>query len=235
MWMSQSCHTVSVIAAAMVVMIAGFSGAAGATTAQDQETFEVTLDADGDATVTITSTYDLTVDERRQAFRSLQNDQATRDQYAADWADQLGIVATNASEATGREMTIKQPSISASTTNGGDTGLVTLKVTWMNLAAVDGETLRVTEPFSSGFTPDRQFTVVTPEGYELTANQPAPETTEATSAAYPPGTNLSGFEVTAAPTADSTGDDSGGSIPGFGPVTAVIGVLLAVSLISRRR
>jgi hypothetical protein len=230
---SHSWYTTTGTIVATIVVLASLAGGAGAMAAQDDRTFEVALDAEGDAEITITSTFDLSDEDKRQAFRSLKNDEATREQYATDWNDQLSIVADNASELTGREMTVTNPTVTASTTDGGDTGVIALTIEWTNLAAVEGERLRVTEPFASGFTTDRQFSVVAPEGYELTGSEPTPETTDSTSAAYPPRTNLSGFQVTAAPTDDSTGD--GSSIPGFGPAAGVIGVLLAVRQIMRRR
>lgn len=227
-WRSLSRSTLVVVGLVLFTVTAGVSGA---TAPADTESFEVVLDENGDATVTITSTYDLSVDERRQAFRSLERDQATRDQYATDWADQLGTVAADASAATGRSMQITSPTVTATTTPGGETGMVSVTVTWTNMAAVDGDQLRLTEPFASGFTPDRQFTVVAPDGYRLTGTAPAPATTDTATAAWHPGSSLSGFQVTATPADTGAGGDS---LPGFGPLVAVSAVLLAVGLARSR-
>jgi DNA-binding MarR family transcriptional regulator len=76
-----------------------------------------------------------------------------------------------------------------------ETGVVTLSVTWDGLAAVEGDTLVVTEPFASGFTPDRTFVLTAPEGYSIATVTPQADTSDEGRATWEPNTDLSGFTV----------------------------------------
>ncbi len=219
------------------------TGAVVPATAMAQEqsatpTFMIELNADGSATVTTVFTYDLTSDDERQAFEELRNDSATREEAEQRYLNRLADVAATAENETGREMAVSEPGIELFTADDGDTGVVVLSVTWDGLAAVDGETLTVTEPLASGFTPDRRVLLVPPDGYTVSGATPPPDETTATGLVWEPGTDLSGFDLTLAPesagvtTTDPSADDpsetpSGASAPGFGAGVALIGVLIA--------
>jgi PGF-CTERM protein len=230
-WGEQYTRAWSVAFVAGLVIFAITAGTGGASAAQEPGTFEVVLEENGDATVTITLRYDLSDEQKRTAFRSLAEDRSSREQFAADWGADLGSVAKETSEATGRQMTVADPTVTATTTADGSTGIVTVTVQWSNLAAVDGNRLRLSEPFASGFAPDRRFEVVPPEGHELETAGPQPTNEPARSATWAPGTSLSGLEVTAKP---AGGRSDGSSLPGFGPVVAIAAVLVATSVAVRR-
>jgi PGF-CTERM protein len=229
---SRHAATILLVAIAAIGAVVCLAGTAGAGAAEDPGTFVVTLEDEGTATLEITSRFDLGDESRREAFRSIEDDQEATDQYAADWTEQLNIVAENASDKVGREMTVRDASVSTSTTDGGDVGVVTVTVTWENLAAVDGNELTVTEPFASGFEPDREFTLVAPEGYVLTSVEPEPTSKDTEEATWNGGSSLEGFQVTATGTDDSSG---GSSLPGFGLTVAVLGILVAAGLAVRRQ
>ena len=106
----------------------------------------------------------------------------------------------------------------------------------------------MTEPFASGFEPDREFTLVVPDGHVITSASPEADRIEETSATWNAGATLEAFEIVAeAQSADDTGGTNGGETegetpdsenvddsPGFGAVAAVAALSIG-SLFARRR
>ena len=131
-------------------------------------------------------------------------------------------------------------------------GIVTLSVTYVGLAAVADDTLTVTEPFASGFEPDRRFVVTAPDGYAVAAATPAADTSGDARVVYDAGTHLSGFELVLEPTGTPSptetpvktmantdepsdgGTDTGGQ-PGFGAVAAALALVAAALVAVCRR
>lgn len=241
---------VALAVAVLVVLSATAPAAAGSTSAdaavsEHQEAFVVAVQADGSADVTLRLTYNLTDDEEREAFRTLQDDdsakQATRDRFR----DRMAGVAAAAENETGREMAITDASISLETVAGGDVGVVELGVTWEGLAAVSGDRLVVSEPFASGFEPPNPFVLTAPDGYVVEDVSPGADGGAEASASWNAGASLEGFEATLAPEStetatDDSGDGDGGSSdgggqPGFGAAAALVGALVAAVLLARRR
>lgn len=205
--------------------------------------FIVGLETDGSATVTTVSTYDLTAEDERQAFKELQNDTATREDFRMRYRDRLAAVASDAENATEREMSVTDAAIDLKTSDEGETGVVALSAEWEGLASTDGDTLIVTEPFASGFTPDRRFVVIAPGGYAVSSVTPSPDDRSGGALVWAAGTDLGSFEVAFAPTETTAdngtteGRDNGetnGSAPGFGLVAAIV-ALVATALLARQR
>lgn len=217
--------------------------AAPAAAQTGEERFLVELDAEGDADVSMTFTYDLDTEDEEAAFEELRANETARTALADRFGSRMTAVAADASTATDREMSVTDPSTEFR--RDGGVGVIELSVSWSNLAAVDGDRLTVTEPFASGFEPDRPFTVVAPEGYGVASAEPSPSSTDETSATWDPGTGLDGFEVVLEPTAgdetddgsdDRTADDdTAEDSPGFGVVVAVLALVAAAFLAGRRR
>ncbi|MGZ0746921.1 DUF7345 domain-containing protein [Haloparvum sp. AD34] len=241
--------TSGVLAALVVVgLVAVPVFGAGTATAHEStgQAFVVDLDAEGDATVTLRLTYDLTTDDEKAAFEDLKNDEQAQTDYRERYVSRLADVAGNAENETGREMAVSNGSIELSTTD--DTGIVELSAEWTGLARIaDGE-VTVTEPFASGFEPDQQFVVVAPDGYELSSSSVDPAATDHGAVIWEAGTDLSGFELTFAesdePTATTAAEtteadvspaDAGDSAPGFGPALALIALLVAALVAVRRQ
>lgn len=228
---------------AVTIVVATAPAMAGAHANDAEPSFVVTVDADGSAEIDLTLTYDLTTDSEQEAFERLQNNQTARDAMRTRFRNRMEAVADDAENATGRTMAIQGASIDLSTTHGGATGVVVLSVTWTGLAAVEDGQLVVTEPFASGFEPDRTFVVKWPGAYELAEATPEPDTTTQGSATWEAGTDLQGFELTLArttPTATETGTESpaDGGAPGFGTgiaLVALVGALLGAFLLTNRR
>ena len=242
---------VSLLTAALVVLAAtaavpATAAANDASATEHEEAFRVEIQADGSADVTLRMTYDLADDDERAAFRSLQEDADGQAQLRDRFRERMAAVAAAAANETGREMAVTDASVAVETVAGGDVGVVELGVTWEALAAVEGDRLVVSEPFASGFEPDRRFTVTAPDGYVVDDASPSADAETETSVTWSAGTTLDGFEASFAPqeTTVDGGDDSGddgsdeanaGGQPGFGAGAALIGALLAAAMLARRR
>lgn len=175
-----------------------------ATPAENESSVLVEVNADGAADVTVAYTFDLDDGEEQEAFDELRTDEAALAEFRDRLAERFGTVAESASEETGREMSVSNAEVQ---TNKIDrTGVVTVSLTWSGLAAVTNDQLTVTEPFASGFEPDRPLYVTFPDGYEVTSN--TPETAEQGDQylVWEAGTDLSGFEAVASTVEDSESD-----------------------------
>jgi hypothetical protein len=210
--------------------------------------FTVGLQPTDPASVTLQLTFDLTTDADRQAFETLQGDEDARADVRDRFQGRMASVADSAESRVDRDMTVSDAEISLSTSEDGDTGIVTLSVVWAELAGRAGDAARpniaITEPFASGFTPSREFTVrvLAPEEYRLTRVNPAPMRQTNTSAAWAAGTSLEDFlleftpeEGTPLPSAVIEGfepespetTDDGGGLSGS---ALSVGVLLVVAV-----
>lgn len=194
------------------------------------ESFRVTLEEDGDAEIQLTLTFDLDNDDEQDAFESLADDTAAQAEIRDRFANRMAAVADDASQATSREMSVSDAEVAVSTTDG--VGVVTLSVHWSNLAAVDGDSFTVTEPFASGFTPDQQFVLVGPDGYTVTDATPTPDQQTENTVLWDAGADLSGFQVTFTEDAGQAQTEAPEQ-PGFGPVGALV-VLIATLLLGRQ-
>ncbi|MFD1586653.1 PGF-CTERM sorting domain-containing protein [Halorientalis brevis] len=227
-----------------VVALTVFSAvtpAAGATAAESPErSFVVDVHEDGSATVTMTTTFDLASQNESDAFEQLKNDQQARERFRVRFRDRMQRVAADAANATGREMSITDATVDLRTV--GATGVVELSVTWDGLAAVEGDTLTITEPFASGFTPDRPLKLIVPDEYAVTSMAPAADSSLDGTATWKAGSPLDGFAVTVEPidagesgtTAASGTETSSGDGPGFGTGLAITAILGTGYLALRR-
>lgn len=222
-----------VLAFVALLAIATAGPLAAAQTA-DEPAFVVVLDDDGSADITLRVTFDLATDEERQAFETLQEDEEARQAARDRFLSRLRAVANQAGNDTGRDMRVTDATVELSTSSDGETGIVELTASWSGLAAVEDDTLVLTEPFASGFSPERPFVLRAPDGYEIASARPSPDQQSASSATWQSGTELSGLSVELTPT-DGGGAQSGGQ-PGFGPLAAIAALLAAAAgAVARRR
>jgi len=169
-------------------------GPASATPTSDtlsEPAFVVDLQPDGDATVSLVVTYDLTDDGDQQAFEQLRADPSN---LTGNFEQRLSQIAARTATDTGREMSISDASATVETRDG--VGVIRVDAEWSNLASVSGDELTLTEPFASEFQPDRLFVVTAPDGYQLTdsSHEPANQTDGSTQ--WASGADLSGFSTT---------------------------------------
>lgn len=120
---------VVVLVAAILCATAGVAGATR--TASDTQTedvvppaFVVTLHDDGSADVAVTYTFDLTDDARQDAFEELRTNESAESAFEDRFRQQLQGVASDAANATGREMSSPQ---STSASRPAGTGLFWLR------------------------------------------------------------------------------------------------------------
>lgn len=222
----------------VLVVLCSIALAAGPAMAADSNgesspSMLIELETDGSATVTMTSTYELADDEEREAFDSLREDAEAREAAADRFAERLQSVADASGDRVDRSMTVTDVSVEVSVTADGSVGVVTYQAHWSGLAAVDDDRLIVTEPFASGYTPDRPVTVVAPDGGEITSVTPTPDEQAADTVHWAGGQDLGGFEVVVTLESDTTGeddhddaDDGASAMPGFGFLHA--GIVVAI-------
>lgn len=208
----------------------------------DEEQFLVELDAEGNADVSMTFAYDLDSDDERAAFEALRENTTAQTASIERFENRVTAVADDASAATDREMSVRSADIELY--RSGDVGGVVLSLQWTNLAALDGDRLTVTEPFASGFDPDRPFAVVLPDGYDIATTTPEPSSVDDSTVTWDAGVTLDDFELAAeadAGTGDAGADDTSPDeddtedAVGFGVVTAVVSLLSVAALAVRRR
>ncbi|MFB6295677.1 MAG: hypothetical protein ABEH66_02405 [Halobacteriales archaeon] len=175
-----------------------------ATAEEGEPLFSVDLRTEGSARVTLRLAFDLSTDSDRKAFRTMQDDEEARADVRDRFESRLQDVANNSERRVDREMRVDDAAIALSTNDDGSTGVVTLSVSWTNLAGRTDDAdphLVITEPFASGFTPSRQFSVriTAPDRYRLTTVRPDPDGQTNASATWEAGTKLTDFTLVFAP------------------------------------
>lgn len=202
----------------------------------ERPSFVVNLHEDGSAQMAATVTFDLDTATGAAAFAKFKHNETAREHLRQTFRARMRAAAANGTNATGREMTVERVSIDLWTAGSGTVGVIVLSAQWTGLAAVGNGSLVVTEPFASGFQPDRPFVLTWPGGYALHSATPEPDSTTRTSATWPADSTLEGFEVRLVES-DATPQDGGGSplpVPGFGLPGGLLAVLVA-ALIGRHR
>ena len=214
----------------------------------DESSLVVELTADGDATVSLVTVYDLTDEDEQQAFQSLQDDDEATDELRDRFAERMASVAT--STGADGDAVITDESIDLRIDD--DRGVVTVSVTWTGLATVENDTLVLTEPFASGFETDRQLVVTGPDDSTVEATSHEPVEVDAASVWWDAETDLNGFELVLSlddetddaeaveddgPTEDEPVEDDAeetagaDGVPGFGLVVAVLAIGSGLGLV----
>ncbi|WP_436344602.1 DUF7345 domain-containing protein [Natronorubrum sp. FCH18a] len=232
--MQRELATVGVIS---LLLVSAFALPVAASSPNSGESVEesavhVDLDADGDATVSLVSIYDLTDPNERDAFETLREDESAQEELLDRAADRFDSVATNAEANVEREMTVSAESADVSVSD--DRGIVTLSVNWEGLAAVEDDTLVVTEPFASGFDADRSLVVTAPTEATIGSSTPEPTTQDETRATWDAETDLDGFELTVSG-ATTASDDASDGTPGFTGGVALVAVGITVASLAANR
>ena len=153
---------------------------AGSELAADDVSMRIDLRSNGSAAWTIEYRVRLDDENTTEAFRSLQEDiRANESQYAAEFGQRMASTATTAEDATGREMSVRNVSVSATRQQlPQDYGVVTYSFVWTNFAVVEDGTIRAGDALAGLFLDSEtslQFTW--PEGYTIETVQPQPDDT----------------------------------------------------------
>jgi hypothetical protein len=193
----------------------------------DSVTLRVDLRASGDAAWTLVYRVELATDNETAAFESLQDDVAANpDNYTARVRDRFAATAAAASNATGREMAVRNVTVETELQTVGQTyGIVRYRLEWTNFARVDGDRVVAGDAVAGLFLDaDTSLVVVPPDGYGVTSTTPAPDESRDGGGVVWRGPRQfdAGPEVVAAPP---------GPLSGVGPLV-VGGVLLVVALLA---
>ncbi|MDQ2055183.1 hypothetical protein [Halobellus sp. H-GB7] len=187
---------------------------AGSELAPDDVSMRIDLRANGSAAWTVEYRVRLDDENTTEAFRSLQEDiRANESQYAAEFGQRMASTAATAEDATGREMSVRNVSISATRQQlPQDYGVVTYSFVWTNFAVVEDGTLRAGDALAGLFLDSEtslQFTW--PEGYTIETVQPQPDDTRPDSriAVWSGPLDFGPNEPTLVVTDQATGADSG--------------------------
>lgn len=180
------------VAVAVAALLAVTAAPVGAVH-QTGSSFTVQLAEDGDATVTVEESYNLTNESERAAFEALRSNESRRQQQVTAFANRLERGATTARNATGRDVRAGEVTITA--TAEESTGVVRLRGSWTNVAAVNTRynILELREPFASGFAVDRTLVVKGPDGYVRATTHPSPSRALKSSAYWGADADLSEF------------------------------------------
>ncbi|MFB6222734.1 MAG: helix-turn-helix transcriptional regulator [Haloarcula sp.] len=135
--------------------------------------------ANGDAVWTVTHRVRLDNDNATQAFEDLQADiQTNRSEYTDRFGSRMQRTAGTAENATGREMTIENVTVTSREETFGQTyGVITYQFRWTNFAAVSDDRIEVGDALSGLFLDsETSLTVRWPAAYQ--AESVAPQADE---------------------------------------------------------
>lgn len=248
------------ITVALVALLAVSAGAADVTArtseakapyVPSEDAFVVSVSEGGDAEVRLVTTFNLSADAERRAFRQFERNETKRQDLRQQFAGNIRRVVGAVDNRTEREMEVANSTVAATTAENGTTGVVAVAVTWRNLAAERNGSLVVERPFASGFQTERAFVLRAPDGYAFTDVTPTADAIRDDTATWTANRSLDGFrvvmrddnvtETSAGSDGDSrrttsaeTTDDTPGSVPGFDVAAAFAALVASAALATRR-
>jgi hypothetical protein len=161
---------VVLLTACCLAATAGLAGGVHDESTDDTLGFELT--ADGDANVFHVTTYNLSVDEERSAYDAIADNETARVEHREEAMSDLQAAAATGRNGSELDMRVRDPAVETYERDGY--GYVTVTATWEPLAYHNETMVVVTEPFRSGYEPDRDVTIHGPEGYRRGVVQPNP-------------------------------------------------------------
>ncbi|MFD1598343.1 helix-turn-helix transcriptional regulator [Halobellus rarus] len=157
---------------------------AGSQIAPDDVSMRIELRSDGSAAWTVEYRVRLDDENTTEAFESLRGDiRANESQYTAQFRDRMASTAATAENATGREMSVRNVSVTATRQQlPQDYGVVTYTFEWTNFAVVEDGEIRAGDALAGLFLDEEtSLQFAWPEGYALDAVQPDPDDTRLSS------------------------------------------------------
>lgn len=216
------------IALATAVFSSLLFAGVGPVAAQSQENspaLVVDVADTGNVDLTIVMAYDLANESDREAFEILQTDEEALADLESRFADRMDGIATATSTRVDRDVVATEERVELETSD--DTGIVRLSVTMENLAAVQNDTIVLTEPFASGFATDRPVVVHAPAGYDVADASPTPTDQTDGTLTWESNTAFDGFELVL----ESADRATGIQTPGFGLSVALASLAGAALLV----
>lgn len=227
---------------------------AGTALAQDAQVdpdsvlLRATLQTDGTANWEVEYRIRLDDANATEAFESLQADiRANRSEFEAQFADRMRPTVNAGENATGRDMTIRDVSVTTSRqTLGQEYGVVTYAFEWTGFAVADGSRIEAGDALAGMFLDsETTLTIAWPSAYHAVTVRPSPTETGAQSVSWAGRLDFAGDEpvlvVEEGPTSPSTettsgpapGDGNGDGDRGDGADTtmlAIVGIVLITVL-----
>jgi hypothetical protein len=231
----------ALVVTAVAVPVAS-AGAFGALAQQsvdpDVVVMSAAVDADGDADWTVAYRIRLDDDNDTQAFEDLRADiQSNETAYTDRFGDRMRRTAGTAENATGREMAVRNVSVTARQETFGQTyGVVTYQFQWTNFAATSDGQLDVGDALAGLFLDgETSLTLRWPAAYTATSVSPQPDDRTNTSVTWRGQRQFGSGEPRVVLVQQAAGDGGGGIDPLLvgGAVLALL--VLAVAAAVRRR
>ena len=232
---------VAVVALGTAVSLGSVAGATpGSPLAQqdidtDDVLLSITVEDDGDARWTIEYRTRLETDADDAAFEELRRAiEADPDPYADRFRERMDGTAASAENATGREMTITEMSVSADKRElPQEYGVLRYEFHWSNFAETEDDRLLVGDAIDGLFLDEETALLISwTEGRELRSASPSPSETRSGSVVYEGPREFAGGEprIELAPSGTTAPTGTGPSSPVSLPVAVVlVGVLLAIT------
>lgn len=226
------------LVALVVAVLVGSAGGATAQRAAVQEEIDpddvllsVAVDERGDAAWTVEYRVRLDDDESEAAFEEFREDLETNtSDYTERFHNRMNATAEDASDATGREMSIRNVSVDARRESLPQRyGVVTYTFEWTNFAAVDGDRIVVGDAVDGLFLDEETTLLVEwPDGYAQVDASPAPDASRRRAATWNGPVDFASGEprLTLGP-AEAVGTD-GQTAESAAPLAAALLLVVAV-------
>jgi uncharacterized membrane protein len=207
----------------------------------DRVVLDVMVQSGGDAAWLIEHRVRLETDNQTAAFEDVATDiRRNKSDYATQFRAQMAPTVASASNATGREMTLENVSVSAEQRALPQTyGVVSYRFAWSNFAAVSDKRLNVGAAIAGLFLDsDTVLRVSFPDGYNVSAVEPTPDEASASGVVWRGPREFGAAEpsLTLAPAAGESADGSGVAGGSIWVWAALLGLLaVGAYLLWRRR
>lgn len=211
----------------------GVAGVAGDPFAQQEEIdpddvlITADVDAEGDAVWTIEYRVRLSTDDEEQAFEEFRTDlEANPGAYTDRFRERMETTVGEASNATGREMSVSNVTVTADRREiPQEYGVVTYRFRWGGFATVDDGRIAVGDAIDGMFLDEQSSLILSwPDSHDLESASPDPAETREGSVVWVGPVDFAGGEprLTAAP------ESVVSSLPGWLPALAVVGLLVVL-------
>ena len=209
----------------------------------DDVVLSVAVEESGDAVWTVEYRVRLDTESQETAFQEYRNDvESDTATYRERFHNRMNATAEDASAATGREMTIRNVTVTTDREELPQAyGVVTYRFRWTNFAATEGDRLVVGDAVDGLFL-DNETTLVVegPDGYAVDGATPPPTETRTDAVVWEGPTSFTsgGPRVRLSPATTGDGDD-GTDLPGapalLAAALAVVAALGVAFVAARRR
>lgn len=212
----------------VVLGVAVSATVAGATEVRPHDesgpSLRIELAGSGDATLTLTRTYEFDDSTERAAFRELEANASARREALDRFVERLHRAEAREAEEQPEEFAASPHGVNVS--SEGEVGVVRLTATWPGMTHQTHAHHVLDQPFAGGFETDLPVIVVGPSDYDVWAHDPAPHHDGQSFVAWTASADLGDVQVDMEP-ADDASPREPGSLPTLGLVLlAVIAVWL---------